>query len=166
MCLKRSTDFFFVFLLLISFGCASGISQQSRSQVTYDGSFSNLQKAPEEYVGEILLLGGKIIENQPSPDGTELLILHLSTDSRGRPKDEDQSQGRYLVHSDQFLDPAIYEKEGLLSVVGKLVGTDVRPIGGLDYVYPKVEAIEVKLWPKSASHYPRFHIGIGVGKTF
>lgn len=166
MHLKRSTHSFFLFILLLSLGCASGISQQSRSQVTYDGSFSDLQKTPREYVGEVVLLGGKIIENLPSPRGTELLMLHLGTDSQGRPKDDDQSQGRYLVHSDQFLDPAIYEKEGLLTVVGKLVGTDVRPIGGLDYVYPKVEAIEVKLWPKSAPHYPRFHIGIGVGKTF
>ena len=163
---KTNSNSLWMFMLLFLLGCASGISQQSRAQVTYDGSFSHLQKAPAEYVGEIVLLGGKIIENKPSAAGTELLMLHLPTDGQGQPKDGDRSEGRYIVQSDQFLDPAVYEKEGLLTVVGKLVGTEIRPIGGLDYRYPKIQAIEIKLWPKTARHYPRFHFGIGVGKTF
>ena len=67
MHLKLSTHSFFLSLLLLLLGCASGISQQSRSQVTYDGSFSDLQKTPREYVGEVVLLGGKIIENLSHP---------------------------------------------------------------------------------------------------
>jgi outer membrane lipoprotein len=163
---KGTRKYVWTLVVLFSVGCASGISQQSRSQVTYDGTFSNLQKTPAEYVGEVVLLGGRIIENKPSPGGSELLVLHLPTDGQGRPKDDDQSQGRYLIQSEQFLDPAIYEEDARLSVVGKLVGSEVRPIGSLDYVYPKLEAIEVKLWPETSYTYPRFHIGIGVGKTF
>ena len=84
-----------IFFLLFSFGCASGISQQSRDQVTYDGPFSELQKAPGEHLGDVVLLGGKIIENQTLPAGSELVMLHLPTGSQGRPKkDDDQSQGR------------------------------------------------------------------------
>jgi outer membrane lipoprotein len=71
-----------------------------------------------------------------------------------------------LIQSEQFLDPAIYKKGTLLSVVGRLSGSATKAIGGLDYVYPKLRAIEIKLWPKTDHHYPRFHIGIGIGKTF
>jgi len=167
MRLKRTAASLSLLLILFSFGCASGISQQSRSQVTYDGPFSELQKAPGEHIGDVVLLGGKIIENQTLPAGSELVMLHIPTGSQGRPKkDDDHSQGRYLIRSDQFLDPAIYEKGTVLTVVGKLVGTEPRSIGGLDYIYPKVEAIEIKMWPRTTYSNPRFHIGIGVGKTF
>ncbi len=164
--LKRVVNFIGIWLLLLSLGCAAGISHQVRSQVTYAGPFSDVQKVPDKYIGEIVMFGGKILNNQSSPASSELIVLQLRTDSQDRPKDDDQSEGRYLIQSDQFLDPAIYKKGVLLTVVGKLSGSEARAIGEFDYVYPKLKAIEIKLWPKANHNYPRFHIGIGVGKTF
>ena len=166
MALKCAGKFIGIMFLLLFLGCAAGISPKVRSQVTYAGPFSDVQKAPDKYIGQVVILGGKIINSQASPSASELTVLHLHTDSRDRPKDSDQSEGRYLVQSDQFLDPAIYKKEVLLTVVGKITGGEVRAIGGFDYVHPKVKAIEIKLWPDAIRTYPRFHIGIGVGKTF
>ncbi len=71
-----------------------------------------------------------------------------------------------LVQSKQLLDPAIYQKEMLLTLVGKLKGRKIRAIGGFDYVYPFVEPIEIKLWPKEIQTQPMFHFGFGVGTTF
>lgn len=164
--LKRVGSFLGIWLLLLSLGCAAGITRQVRSQVTYAGPFSDVQKAPDEYIGEIVIFGGKILNNQASQASSELTVLHLHADSRDWPKNDDQSEGRYLIQSDQFLDPAIYKKGNLLTVVGRLSGSEVRAIGGFDYVYPKLKAIEIKLWPNPGYNYPRFHIGIGVGKTF
>ena len=164
--MKHAYIFFIIWFLFGTLGCASGFSRQMRSQVTYTGPFSDVQKTPDTYLGEIALFGGKILDNQASPAASELTVLHLHTDSRHRPEDNDQSEGRYLIQSDQFLDPAIYKKGALLSVVGRLSGSETRTIGGFDYVYPKLRAMEIKLWPKREHHYPRFHIGIGVGKTF
>ena len=112
------------------------------------------------------MFGGKILNNQASTAFSELTVLQLRIDNRGRPKDGDQSEGRYLIQSDQFLDPAIYKKEALLTVAGRITGSEVRAIGGFDYIYPILKAIEIKLWPKANHNYPRFHFGIGVGKTF
>ncbi|MBW1726102.1 MAG: Slp family lipoprotein [Deltaproteobacteria bacterium] len=42
----------------------------------------------------------------------------------------------FLVQSKQFLDPAIYQKGMLLTLVGILKGSKVLSIGGFDYVYP------------------------------
>ena len=166
MATKGTGKFIGILLLLLSFGCATGISRQVRSQVTYAGPFSDVQKAPDKHVGEIVMFGGKILNNQASPAFSELTVLQLRIDSRDRPKDGNQSEGRYLILSDQFLDPAIYKKGALLTVAGRITGSEVRAIGGFDYVYPKLKAIEIKLWPEDDRNYPRFHIGIGVGKTF
>ena len=166
MALKGTGKFIGILLVLLSLGCAAGISRQVRSQVTYTGPFSDVQKAPDKHVGEIVIFGGKILNNQASPAFSELTVLQLRMDSRDRPKDSDQSEGRYLIQSEQFLDPAIYMKGALLTVVGRINGSEVRAIGGFDYDYPMLKAIEIKLWPKADYNYPRFHIGIGVGKTF
>jgi outer membrane lipoprotein len=166
MALKCAGKLIGIVLLLLLLGCAAGISPKVRSQVTYAGTFSDVQKAPDKYIGKIVIFGGKILNTQASPSASELTVLHLRTDSRDRPKDGDQSEGRYLIQSDQFLDPAIYKKEALLTVVGRITGSEVRAIGAFDYVHPKLKAIEIKLWPEAVRNYPRFHIGIGVGKTF
>jgi len=72
-----------VYILCIAFaiflvGCAPGISQQARSKVTYKGSFTALQKSPEDHKGEVVMLGGRIIETKTSPPFSELIVLQLA----------------------------------------------------------------------------------------
>lgn len=151
---------------MLVMGCASGISQQSRSKVTYAGTFSDLQKTPEAYKAEVIMLGGKILETNISSTLSELTVLQLALGNNDQPVNLDQSRGRFLVQSKQFLDPEIYQKGMLLTLVGILKGSKVRVIGSFDYVYPLVEPIEIKLWPKEMQTGPRFHFGLGVGTTF
>jgi outer membrane lipoprotein len=152
-----------VFLML---GCATGISKQARSQVTYYGTFRALQKASHEHVGEIVMFGGKILRTKAYESASDIAVLHLPLGSGNRPQDGDQSEGRYLIRSEQFLDPAIYQQGRLLTVVGKLTGRETRSIGGFQYDYPVVEAIELKPWPWEKRTSPSFHFGIGVGTWF
>jgi len=163
MAVTRAVRFFGTCLILLVLGCASGISQQVRSQVTYSGSFAQLQTAPDEHMGEIVMLGGKIIETTGSTTASEITVLQLPLGRRDRPRDGDRSEGRYLVRSEQFLDPAIYQKGSRLTVVGRLSGSEVRSIGGFQYVYLLVEAIEIRLWPRTRRVSPNVHFGIGVG---
>ncbi len=160
-----------VYILGISFiilvmGCAAGISQQSRSKVTYTGSFSALQKTPDVYKSEVIILGGRIIETKASSPLSELTVLQLALGSSGRPENLDQSEGRFIVQTNQLLDPAVYQKDMLLTVVGTLKGSKVLSIGGFEYTYPLVELIEIKLWPKGMQIRPIIHFGIGVGTSF
>lgn len=147
-------------------GCATGISKQIRSQVTYQDTFSELQKQSQDLAGETVLFGGKIINTQNREGITVLTILHLPLDSRDRPQDNDRSEGRFLVFTDRFLDPAVYTKGYLVTVVGKLVSIEKRPIGGLEYRYPKIEAQEIKLWKPDYNAVPRIRFGVGIGATF
>jgi outer membrane lipoprotein len=166
MTIKRAGYILCIFFIMFLTGCATGISQQSRSKVTYAGTFSELQKTPDVYKDEIIMLGGKILETNVSSTLSQLTVLQLELGNNGQPVNFDQSNGRFIVQSKQFLDPAIYQKAMLLTLVGKLKGSEVRAIGGFDYFYTLVEAIEIKLWPNEIQTQPRFHFGFGVGATF
>ncbi len=166
MTIKRYGYILGIFFIMLVMGCATGISRQSLSKVTYAGTFSDLQKTPDAYKGEVIMLGGKILETNISSTLSELTVLQLALGNNGQPVNLDQSDGRFLVQSKQFLDPAIYQKGMLLTIVGTFKGSKVRAIGGFDYAYPLVEPIEIKLWPKEMQTGPRFHFGFGVGTTF
>jgi outer membrane lipoprotein len=166
MSINHARSIFFVFLVIVLAGCASGLSQRSLAKVTYTGTFKALQENPNRFVDEIALFGGKILEANTAPASSELMVLQMPLDNNNRPDNPDQSTGRFLVRTKQFLDPAIYQKGGLLSTVGVVKGGQARAIGGLNYVYPLLEAVEIKLWPANEGGYPRIHFGIGVGTSF
>lgn len=154
------------FSMLVFTACASGISEQARSQVTYFGPFDAVQQQPEKYQGETVMWGGKIVDTLPGETLTELVVLQLGLSGQNRPQDNDQSQGRFLVRSQQFLDPAVYPQGTLITVVGPVKGAETRPIGQMDYRYPVMDVIEIKKWQPSTDSSPRFHFGIGVGTRF
>ena len=149
--------------LVLSAACASGISQQARSQVTYSGNFSALQERPSAHLGQVVIFGGKILETKASPTSSEITVLQYPLGTSDRPQDGDRSEGRFLLRSAQFLDPAVYRSGLLLTAVARITGSEVRPIGGLDYGYPVMEAIEIKLWPERSPAYPGVQFGVGVG---
>ena len=110
--------------------------------------------------------GGKIVDTLAGEKSTELVVLQLGLGSQNRPRDNDRSQGRFLVRSSQFLDPAVYPQGTLITVVGLVKGAETRPIGQMAYRYPVMDIIEIKKWRPSTDSSPRFHFGIGVGTRF
>jgi outer membrane lipoprotein len=154
-------------LVLIALaGCGGGISEQVRSQVTYSGSFQNLQQDPEKLLGATVIFGGKIIATDPQTPHTDLLVLQLALDHSDRPEDGDRSEGRFIIRSRQFVDPALYPKGTLITIVGQLEGSEERLIGQMPYRYPVIVPLEIHKWSPRTDTGPRFHIGIGIGKTF
>jgi len=166
MTIKHVAYILCIAFTMLVMGCAAGISQQSRSKVTYKGSFSDLQKTPDAYKGEVVMFGGRIIETKTSPPISELIVLQLALGTSGRPVNSDQSGGRFIVQTREILDPEIYQKDMRLAVVGTLIGSKVLSIGNFEYTYPVVEPIEIKLWPKGMQTQPTVHFGFGVGTSF
>jgi starvation-inducible outer membrane lipoprotein len=166
MTIKHATYLFGIFFIMFVTGCAAGISRQSRAKVTYTGTFSELLKTPKAYKGEVVMLGGRIIETKTSSSLSEITVLQLALDINGRPVKPDQSGGRFIVRAKKLLDPAIFQKNMYLTLVGTLKGSKVDSIGGFQYDYPLVEPIEIKLWSKGMRTLPIIHLGIGVGTSF
>ena len=164
---RRKTFYLFgIVCILLAAACTKGIAKQARSRVTNSGSFSELQEKPDHHAGEVVLLGGKIIETKVNPDYSEITVLQLPLGGGDRPRVGDQSKGRFLIRAKQLLDPAVYTEGTAVTVVGKLVGSEARKVGEFKYVYPVLEPIEIKLWPKDNGVGPSVHFGIGVFKGF
>ncbi|ACM18724.1 outer membrane lipoprotein, Slp family [Geotalea daltonii FRC-32] len=153
-----------VLMMMSLSGCAGVFSDETLNRVEWDVPFSVLRVQPEQYEGRQFLLGGAIVAVRNGRHGGELEVAQLSTDDNGHIKDNPTSGGRFLARSGDFLDPAIFRRGMLVSLVGPVTGKEVRELAGRDYAYPVLEIREIHLWrPEERSREPRFHFGFGIG---
>lgn len=148
-----------VMMLFLVSSCAPVISKQLRQQVDKSLSFGLLSADPENYKGKIVILGGVIIQTTPKPGETKVEIVQKNLDFFNEPENEDKSDGRFLVRADGFLDPEIYKKDRKITVAGEVIGSETRKLDELDYRYPVVKAMEMKLWPKPRPMPPPYYWG-------
>jgi Slp family outer membrane lipoprotein len=146
-------------------GCVSGVSEYSRAMVTYQGTFPELQGAPEQQRGQVVMIGGRIVETTPSATGTEIMVLQLPLAGQDKPALDQPSEGRFLIASPEFLDPAVYPKLALITVVGEVTGQVERSVGDYPYTLPVLRPIEIKQWSTNdgAGGGPAVHLGVGTG---
>ncbi len=90
---------------------------------------------------------GTIISTNPAKGETCFEILALPLSSEARPPRTDESAGRFIACAHGFYDPGVYARGQDLTVVGTLQQPEVRTIGQHEYVYPKIAAETVYLWP-------------------
>jgi outer membrane lipoprotein len=152
---------FLLFLALAA--CAPAISKQVRQEADPSLSFPVLSADPEAYKGKIVILGGVIAQTTAKTGQTELEIVQKPLDSANVPETTDKSEGRFLVIADHFLDPLIYKKDRKITVAGEVVGSEVRKLDELDYRYPVIKSLELKLWPPKSSTPVYFGVGGAVG---
>jgi len=165
--IKEKVRFLPVLALFFLFpGCATTVPKEIVSKVTYYGEFAQLQKSPEQFRGEFVILGGRIIEVTNDPLFSSMIVLQFPLDANHEPRTNDPSEGRFLVKSESLLDPAVYGPGSFISVAGKVLGKEIRPIGGHSYVYPVISPEKIWKWDVEKASYPRFHFGIGVGTVF
>ncbi|RJR40761.1 MAG: hypothetical protein C4576_19540 [Desulfobacteraceae bacterium] len=147
-------------------GCAAAIPKEISSKVTYSGGFGELQRSPEKFTGEYIILGGRIVEVKNDPPFSSMIVLQLPLETDHKPRINDPSEGRFLVRSGSFLDPAVYSPGTYVTVAGTVAGKEVLPIGGYAYVYPVIRQEKIWKWDLEKGSYPRFHFGIGIGTVF
>lgn len=147
--------------LLIS--CAPAISQESLKKADPNLTFQMLIKDPESYQGKNILVGGQILAAKVREGETWVEVLQKPLDWQHRPKDTDESYGRFLVRFEGFLDPAIYAARKKITVLGEVQGKKIQPLKEMDYAYPVLHPLEHYLWKPEDSSGPMFHFGIGVG---
>lgn len=108
--------------------------------------------------------GGEIIETKPRQQQTCFFVLAQPLDSQARPKrGNEDSLGRFVACRQGFYDPEVFRKGRELTVTGTLDGTIQHKIGEFDYIYPKVEANNVYLWPKRPLYVQRPYNSWGPG---
>ena len=143
------------FLILITAflgGCAS-MPAPINVKLTTNPDIATVHANIDNYVGEKVRWGGSIEKVNNTPSNTVLEIVGRPLDDQGRPIQSDQSPGRFLVEATGFLDPAIYARGRLITVVGVIKGKVTQNIGDYTYTFPELTAYSYYLWPKRQNVY-------------
>lgn len=133
-------------------GVPLGLEQEIDASVT----FADLKRAPSEYIGRTVMVGGTVIRAKRLESGTEVEILQLPTEKDG-PLSEDRlrSEGRFIAVREQFLDPASLPQGTPITVIGTVKGETTRALDESDYTYPILEAKHIIDWNSIASQRRR-----------
>jgi len=138
-----------VFLAVFAAGCATSpfpddLARSADRALT----LRELRSGPAAHVGARVILGGEVLATTPKPGETEIEVLSRPLRAGEVPERSDSTNGRFLVRTPEFLDPAIYAPGRRLTVLGRVAGQSERRVGDLPYAYPVISAERIKLWPK------------------
>ena len=126
-------------------------------QVDQTISFAQVKEKPMTHVGKVLVLGGEILDAARLKKHTRLTVLQLPTGRNYAPSmDRTMSRGRFLAFQTEFLDPATVPSGTRITIVGKVSGATTELLDEMDYTYPTVNILFIKVWPDATQLPPRF----------
>lgn len=119
---------------------------------------------PARYQGKRVEWGGLLVATHNRQTHTLIEVLAYPLRADGRPNLGGQPLGRFLATRQGYLEPLEFAAGRLLTVTGPLTGTRRGQVGERDYLYPTMDALQLRLWPRQPpGRDPRLHLGIGVG---
>lgn len=157
--MKKVTAFTIaVFALgITSSGCMRAISKELRAQVQENIDLVQVREDPSNFMGKMVIWGGVIVETKNLKEGTLVEIVQKPISVEQRPRNIDQSGGRYLALYKGYLNAAIYSAGRDVTVAGRLKEMKTKPLGEIEYSYPVISAEEVYLWPpRTEKKYPEY----------
>ena len=141
-----ATRFLLLLVGLLLAGCGSVFPKASLVGVNRELTPSELRRDPDAHRNERVVLGGVILSTRPKVGQTEIEVLSRPLGESDAPRRTDRSDGRFLVTTPDFLDPAVYATGRRLSVLGSVIGGEERKLGELPYLYPVIRAERMYLW--------------------
>ena len=90
--------------------------------------------------------GGVIAKVDNLADSTRIEVVHFELNASARPKQKDETLGRFRVYYPGLLDPLIYKKGKSITVLGDITAPESGAIGEHPYQYPVIKADAVHLW--------------------
>ena len=144
-------------LLLFVSGC-SVISKDLRMKASPLLTPKQVLVNPAFYAGETVIWGGHILENQAGREETRLIILQTPLSLLQLPQSREETQGRFIAVEDQYLDPAVYSEDRLVTVGGQLTGDTVRLPDDRYGPYPVIRLQEIHLWRQHRRFHPSYDV--------
>ncbi len=148
----------FLFVLLWLTACSNlppAIEDPPPFDLSYIEALSNVNK----YKNAPVRWGGTVVEVENEASFSAIQILVYPLGSYGRPDLDEAQQGRFVVKSPEFLDPAVYSKDKRITVAGVLEGDTERKIGNKSLKLPLVSAKTIHLW--ADDYYSPYYGGYG-----
>ncbi|MCK4834949.1 MAG: Slp family lipoprotein [Gammaproteobacteria bacterium] len=153
-----------LFIIVISLlaGCASKPSFDTRQvdpSLTPQSVLAELELTRDKTA----LWGGTILDTRNLEDSTQIEILAYPLNSSYRPLLDSKPLGRFIIKHPGYLEPATYGPGRLLSVLGKVAGSQTGNVGESTYTYAVIHSQQLHLWsPESMKSRTSFHFGVGI----
>ena len=137
------------FSLMFISGCSHVMSEANLNLVDRSVQFEALHKNPEGFVGKTVLLGGVITGVLNSGDVTILEVAQLALLKNEVPDEDSLSPGRFLAVNTELIDPIVYQRGKLITIIGEVKGRQIQKKDGVDQPYPLIAVKEQRLFRPS-----------------
>lgn len=132
-------------ILLIS--ACSNLPPAIEDAPLYDISYNQATHNIAQYKNAPVRWGGVIIDVENEQNYSIIQVLYYPLKSYGRPQLDKANEGRFLIKSPEFLDPAVYTKDTEITVAGTLTGDVERKVGNKTLRLPLISSKVIHLWP-------------------
>lgn len=155
-CMSWTTGIVFGFTVLMVSGC---VSPSPPGEVAI-ATVQEVQQGSMES-GIPLRWGGTITHVRNKKDITVLEIVSRPLLRSGRPRHNDQTDGRFMAEISGFLDPEIVRAGRDISVIGTITRLENGQVGEAEYQYPVMSVFNYRFWKKASeidanSGYPHY----------
>jgi len=137
--------------LLLS-ACA-GLPSAVRDAPAVDVSYNQVSRDINNYKDVSVRWGGVIIDVENEEHSSLMQVLFYPLDFSGRPQLNKPGEGRFVIKSPEFLDPAVYSKDKEITVAGVIEGDIERTVGKRTIQVPLLSATAIYLWPTYYDYY-------------
>ena len=134
-----------IFISLLS--ACSNLPPAIEDAPLYDISYSQATRNIAQYKAAPVRWGGVVIDVENEQNYSLVQVLYYPLKSYGRPQLDKANEGRFLIKSAEFLDPAVYTKDTEITVAGTLNGDVERKVGNKTLRLPLISSTVIYLWP-------------------
>ena len=138
-----------VSLPLLLAGCAS---TPPLEKIEDNTPIESVLQNTDAYEGQEVRWGGAVVSVENKERETWIEIVSRDLKSNGRPKENDASGGRFIAKVVGFLEPEIYKKGRMVTIQGKVSGSEAGFIGTHAYTFPVVKSTKAHLWQKQLTN--------------
>ena len=133
--------------LCVFLSACAGLPSAVRDVPVTKLSYVQASGDPNSYKDTSVRWGGVVIDVENEQNYTLVQVLSYPLGYGGRPQLTKPSEGRFVIKSAEFLDPAVYAKDREITVAGVLQGDIERTIGKKTVRLPLLSATAIYLWP-------------------
>ncbi len=142
---------YFLFPLLLLSACA-GLPPSIANAPATEVSYQQVSLDANSFKDVPVRWGGVIIDVDNEEHDSMLQIVSYPLDYTGRPQVNRTGEGRFVVKSSEFLDPAVYAKDKEITIAGVITGDTELTVGKRIIRVPLLNATAIYLWPKLTNY--------------
>lgn len=144
---------YYVIVISLLVSACSGLPPAIQNAPFMPLSYQQVNRDIHSFKDAPVRWGGVIIEVENEAQSTLLQVIFYPLDYSGRPQLHQSAEGRFVIKSTEFLDPAVYAKDKEITAAGTITGEMALTVGKRTIRVPVLSASAVHLWPNYPDYY-------------